>query len=233
MTDSTNFPTTSNALESAFAGGYSDGFVTVLNPQGSGLIYSTYLGGSGANGDLATGVAVDSSAGIYVTGSTSSADVPTTTGAFQTTQPGSNDAFVTKIGGAVPCTPRQFVLDASMSYNPLSHINTNVAPQPPLTFALPSKLPVVAGNAAAGLSLFAFDLGSGTPVVCGYTGANGGTEYDFYACTQSGLAGGSLVTADHILMTVVTARPPLISSHFPGQGGGAKVEVILNDATCP
>jgi hypothetical protein len=102
-----------------------------------------------------------------------------------------------------------------------------------LTFALPSKLPVVAGNAAAGLSLFAFDLGSGTPVVCGYTGANGGTEYDFYACTQSGLAGGSLVTADHILMTVVTARPPLISSHFPGQGGGAKVEVILNDATCP
>jgi len=233
MTQSTNFPTTSNALEPTYAGGYSDGFVTVLNPQGAGLIYSSYLGGSGANGDLATGVAVDSSAGIYVTGSTSSADFPTTIGAFQTTQPGSNDAFITKIGGAVPCTPRQFVLDASMSYNPLSHINANATPQPPLTFTLPSKLPVIAGNAGTGLSLFAYDLGSGTPVVCGYTGANGGTEYDFFACTQSGLAGGSLVTADKILMSVVTARPPLISTHFPPPPAGAKVEVTLNDATCP
>jgi hypothetical protein len=233
MTNSPTFPTTANAAQPAFAGGYSDAFLTVLNPQGAWLIYLSYLGGSGANGDLATGVAVDSSAGIYVTGSTSSSDFPTTAGAFQTTAGGSNDVFVTKIGGAVPCTPRHFVLDASMSYFPPSHINAFIAPQPALEFALPAKLPVIAGNAGTGTSLFAFDLGSGVPVICGYTGANAGAEYDFVACTQSGLAAGSLVTADKILMTVLTARPPLISTHFPGQGGGAKVEVTLTDATCP
>jgi hypothetical protein len=233
MTNSPTFPTTASAAQPAFAGGYSDAFVTVLNPQGGGLVYSSFLGGSGANGDLAASVAVDSSAGIYVTGLTTSSDFPTTAGAFQTAAGGNNDVFVTKIGGAVPCTPRQFVLDASMAYNPLTHINALITPQPPLEFALPPKLPVIAGNAAFGTSLFAFNLGSGVPVICGYIGANAGTEYDFVACTQSGLAAGSLVTADKILMTVLTARPPLISTHLPGSRGGAKVEVTLTDATCP
>lgn len=51
-------------------GGSADAFLSVLNPAGNGLIYSTYLGGSG--GDLATGIALDSSANAYVTGSAGS-----------------------------------------------------------------------------------------------------------------------------------------------------------------
>jgi hypothetical protein len=60
-----------------------DAFVTKLNPTGTALVYSTYLGGSQADG--ATGISVDSSGNAYVTGTTGSTDFPTTAGAFQTT----------------------------------------------------------------------------------------------------------------------------------------------------
>ena len=45
-TFSTDFPT-ANPLQAVFGGGYADGFVAKLNPSGSALVYSTYLGGSG------------------------------------------------------------------------------------------------------------------------------------------------------------------------------------------
>jgi hypothetical protein len=96
-TTSSNFPTTSGAFQTTFADGSPDGdaFVTKLNPTGSGLVYSTYLGGSGS--DDGHGIVVDSAGNAYVTGSTSSANFPTTPGAFQTTFGGSFDVFVTKL----------------------------------------------------------------------------------------------------------------------------------------
>ena len=59
-TGSSDFPTTAGAFQTTLggSGGYDDVFVTELNPTGSGLVYSTYLGGSG-NDDAATGIAVD------------------------------------------------------------------------------------------------------------------------------------------------------------------------------
>jgi hypothetical protein len=60
-----------------------DAFVTKFTADGSGLVYSTYLGGS--YDDAGQAMAVDSSGNAYVTGYTRSADFPTTTGAFQTT----------------------------------------------------------------------------------------------------------------------------------------------------
>jgi hypothetical protein len=94
-TYSTNFPTTRGAFQTSLAG-VANVFITKLNPGGSGLVYSTYLGGSG--GDGALGIAVDSSGNAYVTGSTESSDFPTTAGAFQTTFGGGNfHVFVTKL----------------------------------------------------------------------------------------------------------------------------------------
>src|ERR1019366_245488 len=58
------------------------------------LDYSTYLGGTGQ--DWAYGVAADSSGDAYVTGSTTSAYFPTTTGAYQTTFGGNENAFITE-----------------------------------------------------------------------------------------------------------------------------------------
>jgi len=99
-TVSTNFPTIS-AYNTAFSGGtlYGDAFVTKLNPTGSGLAYSTYLGGTGE--DQGLGISVDSSGNAYVTGRTNSTNFPTTTTAFQTLFGGGDaDAFVTKLNSA-------------------------------------------------------------------------------------------------------------------------------------
>ena len=58
--------------------------MTKLNPTGTGLLYSTYLGGSGSD-DRGYGIAVDTSGNAYVTGRTDSTNFPDTAGAFQTT----------------------------------------------------------------------------------------------------------------------------------------------------
>jgi beta-propeller repeat-containing protein len=94
-TESSNFPTQS-ALQSTY-GGDTDAFVTKLNPQGSALLYSTYLGGSGF--DTGAGIAVDATNNAYVTGQTASSDFPTAS-PTQSANGGSNDAFVSEIGSS-------------------------------------------------------------------------------------------------------------------------------------
>ncbi len=76
-TNSTNFPT-QNAFQSTLTNNLDDIFVTEINPTGSAMVYSTYLGGSSSTyGDQAYGIAVDPSGDAYVTGYTSSSDFPT------------------------------------------------------------------------------------------------------------------------------------------------------------
>ncbi len=93
-TTSADFPTTAGAFQTTIAGG-GDAFVTKLDNSGATLLYSTYLGGS--SDDAGSAIALDSSNNAYVTGSTTSADFPTTAGAFQTAIVGTGDAFVTKL----------------------------------------------------------------------------------------------------------------------------------------
>jgi hypothetical protein len=100
-TYSTNFPTTAGAFQTNCTGcgtGNADAFVVKLNPTGSALMYSTYLGGSSAN--VGDGITVDSEGNAYVAGYTYSSDFPTTPGAFQTTCTpcsGGGTPFVSKI----------------------------------------------------------------------------------------------------------------------------------------
>ncbi len=94
-TTSDDFPTAS--FQETFAGNV-DGFLTKLTPDGTGIVYSTYLGGSagGAVGrDKATDVAVDDQNCAYVVGVTGSDDFPLTPGVFQT-QLDVADGFVAK-----------------------------------------------------------------------------------------------------------------------------------------
>ena len=79
-------------------GGGRDAFVAKLNATGTGLIYSTFLGGSAS--DVGLGVRVDASGNAYVVGQASSIDFPTTAGAFQTSRSGNSDAFVAKLDGS-------------------------------------------------------------------------------------------------------------------------------------
>ena len=96
-TASADFPTTAGAFRTA-RNASNDAYVTKLNPAGSGLVYSTFIGGSQV--DFAVRIAVDTSNNAYVLGNTSSADFPTTTGAFDSSQNGTFDLFMLKLNAA-------------------------------------------------------------------------------------------------------------------------------------
>ena len=98
-TTSLNFPGTVGSLIQSTSGSVDDAFVTKLNPAGTALIYSTYLGGN--LGDEGLGIAVDATGSAYVTGRTSSLNFPITAGnSVQGSAAGLGDAFVTKLNPA-------------------------------------------------------------------------------------------------------------------------------------
>lgn len=95
-TTSTNFPTTNCPVQSTYGGGASDGFITLVNPTCTSLMYSTFLGGSGE--DRSSGIQSFADHYVYTTGYSGSSNFPLTAGSFQTTFGGSTyDATVTKI----------------------------------------------------------------------------------------------------------------------------------------
>jgi uncharacterized repeat protein (TIGR01451 family) len=98
-TASTNFPTHAPAFPNNK--GLSDIFVTKIDPTGSSVIYSTYIGGSGV--DRADGITVDANGNAYVVGRVdpTSADFPTTPGSFGPTYHGGDfDGIVFKLNAA-------------------------------------------------------------------------------------------------------------------------------------
>jgi hypothetical protein len=102
QTTSSDFPTTTGAFQTSInvlpleqRDDATDAFVTKLNPQGSSLVYSTFLGGTSF--DDSRSIAIDGLGNAYVTGETGSSDLPTTSGAFQAAKGGGRDAFVTKL----------------------------------------------------------------------------------------------------------------------------------------
>ncbi len=93
-TYSFNYPTTSNVFDRSFLG-ESDVFVTKLNADGSGLVYSTFLGG--AQSEAAFSIAIDNSGNAYVGGNTNSTNYPATGSAYDQSLDGESDVFLTKL----------------------------------------------------------------------------------------------------------------------------------------
>jgi hypothetical protein len=92
--ESSVFPTTPGAFDTT----YHSCFITKFNPTGSGLVYSTFLGGT--NESRGCCIAVDSMGNAYISGYTRATDFPTTAGAFDNTYNGSGldrDLFITKL----------------------------------------------------------------------------------------------------------------------------------------
>ena len=102
FTRSSNFPTTVGAFQTTYGGGDFDSFVAKLNAAGSGLVFSTYLGGSGDEvfGNAKNDLAIDALGNVYAAGTTASMNFPTTSGAFQPTFAGVSDAYVTKLNAS-------------------------------------------------------------------------------------------------------------------------------------
>ena len=94
-TASPDLPVTPDALQRKYGGGESDGVLVVFTPDGSKLLYASYLGGSGA--ELIRSVALGPRGEVYLVGKTSSPNFPVTRGAFQTKPGGADDAFVVKL----------------------------------------------------------------------------------------------------------------------------------------
>jgi hypothetical protein len=130
-TYSSDFPTTPGAISRGCAScgrDVPDAFVTKLNPSGSTLLYSTYLGGGAT--DEGYGIAVDAAGDAYVAGYTTSRSYPITPGAFQPTCPyalpsycqtgfvtelnpeGSALIYSTFLGGLLTTSVRAIAVDA-------------------------------------------------------------------------------------------------------------------------
>jgi hypothetical protein len=96
QTESRDLPVTPDALQKTYGGGKGDGWLAIFSPDGSELLYCTYLGGSGD--DMIRGMALGPNDEVYLVGHTSSPDFPVTAGAAQTTfGGGAGDAYVVKL----------------------------------------------------------------------------------------------------------------------------------------
>ena len=83
-------------MQKTFGGGKEDGALAVFSPDGSRLLYATYLGGSGE--EMIRSIAFGPEGSIYLVGNTSSPDFPVTARAAQGTfGGGASDAFVVKL----------------------------------------------------------------------------------------------------------------------------------------
>ena len=240
VTDSTDFPTTSGAFRQSPAGNL-DAFVAKLNPSGSALIYSTYLGGSGT--DAARGIAVSPSAPFqaYVTGRTNSLDFPTTSGVWDITcgtdglcNPsfgiGVNDAFVTRLsengatlsfstflGGSSLDEAHGIALDAALNVYVTGTTSSSNFP-------------------TAGSPLFSSSRGS-SDVFVTKLNTNG------TALLYSSFVGGSgqdegygiaLDTSGNIYLTGTTASTnfPIKNAYQPDYGGGTR-DAFVTKLTAP
>jgi Beta-propeller repeat len=94
-TYSMDFPTR-NPIQAGGGGFSDDAFVVKLNPDGSDLVFSTYLGGNNIESD--TGIVLDEAGNIYVAGLTGSDNFPTVN-PIQPARAGFADVFVAKLNG--------------------------------------------------------------------------------------------------------------------------------------
>ena len=249
-TASLNFPTTSGGQTTI--GGGRDIFVTKLNPAGTALLYSVFLGGG--NSDTATGIAVDSSGNAYLVGYTSSTNFPTTSGAFQTSLLGNINVFLTKLdptgsklvystylGGsgidygravAVDASGDAFVTGSTQSadfptMNPLQ-VGLDGGSDAFLSEFNPSGTSLLYSTYLGGTGsdeglAIALD-GQGNPYIAGYT-------FSSNFPTQSALQSSLLGSSDAFITEINPETSSLVFSTYLGGSGMDSAQSIALDST--
>ena len=186
FTISDDFPTSSSAYQPVRSE-VNDAVLCRLEADGSQLLFSTYLGGTGF--DIGTGVALAPDGSIWMTGTTQSDDMPSTAGALQPALTGNSDAFLAHLS----------VNGDALAY--LTYLGGDGEDQGRAVALLPDGSPVVVGDTSLGL-----------PVTAGAPQSTfGGGSQDAYvtvlepagdALRFSTLLGG---TSDDFLVSVAVA----------------------------
>jgi Beta-propeller repeat/Viral BACON domain len=217
-TDQTDYPVTIGAFGRTFAGGF-DSFVSKLDPTGSTLLFSTYLGGSDT--DIATAVTIDSLGNTYVTGRTYSSDFPTTPGAYTTVLSSTSTAagFVSKLNSSASALTFSTYLAGTTSPNGIvvdQNGNVTVAGSttsggfPATPGALRQNLEVVSGMPENSLGLQDGFIARLNPAGSSLTYATyfGSSSWDTIAGIAGDTAGAVYVagaTQSHVFPTTATA----------------------------
>jgi hypothetical protein len=149
-TSSPDFPITTGSLFPKKNGGsgyaFGSAFLTQFSASGASFNYSTLIAGTGTDGGNA--LAIDQNSGVYIVGSTGSADFPVTAGAYQTVAGGVQssfsgpiyDAFVTKLDLSSP-------VSCSVAVSPLNYTGPSTGFSGSLTITTPAGCPWVIYNA--------------------------------------------------------------------------------------
>lgn len=217
-TSSANFPTTTGAMQTANGGG-TDAFVAKLNPTGSALVYSSYLGGSG--NEEGFGIAVNSSGNAYLTGITASTNFTTTSGVMQGTLAGPTDAFVTKLnpngtsaifssylGGGGAEIGFWIALDAEGSHAFVTGVTDSTN--------YPTTIGALQTFAAGGNDGFVTKV-NGTGTMATYSTLIGGAATDAGLCVAVDWSGNAFVTG----LTESANFPVIAGAIQETNGGGA------------
>jgi uncharacterized protein (TIGR03437 family) len=169
-----------------------DGAVAIMNSAGA-RTYATFLGGASA--DLITGMALDASGSLYVTGNTSSVDFPIPPGAYQTAQRSGQDVFLAKFSDTQTAIP-YLVLDGSnLAFtSTLTDTATIPAAQTIAVTSTGSALPFAVYTSSTGSWLSATPSSGTTPgsitVSARPAGLTAGTYYGAITIVAAGAASG-------------------------------------------
>ncbi len=208
FTKSATYPTTANGLQLTNGGGY-DAVITALNPTGTALVYSTYLGGR--TDDWGYSIALDLVGKVYVTGATNSNNFPTVVGSYHTTQYGGYDSFVSKIDPTLPAAT-QLIYSTYLG----STGADSVARNPDLLYGNnPADSYYRSGgikvDAAGDAYVVGYTTGANFPVVNGYQAARAGTS-------------------DAFLSKLNPTGTTLLYSTYFGTAGNTTGEVLILDS---
>jgi len=180
--DPQDFPITADAYQSTYGGGVRDSFLTVFNATGSGLLYSTYLGGN--DSDDVMDIAKDNSGNVYITGYTLSPDFPTTAGVVDRTADAPADGFVAKLHVfSSDSTPPVLTMPAGITRNATSPSGATVTYTVTATDDTTPNPTVVCSPASGTV----FSVGA-TTVNCTASDAAGNTSTASFGVTVKGAA---------------------------------------------
>ncbi len=239
------FPATAGAYQTTYDGPSSfsyitppDAFVLKLKPDGSGVVWATYLGGAGA--DAATSMALDGAGAVWLAGTTGSADFPNAQG---WSQGGDFLAGIDATGAALPYCARyptgtvaqslaidpSGVLHAAGSGGIVSAISPSAKPAPQIFGIANAAYGAAGGQMARGevISIFGPDIGPATPV--SYTPTAAGSV--------PASLGGVQVTMGSYALPLLYVSSSQINAVAPfslyGSAAGLTLQVINNGTATP